>query len=195
MTQTRFKPLTLEAMTPEQRAIAERRFSGPLQRLGAPMNVLIRSPQLAARVEPLSDFLRIAPLAISNRAREMVILMMARFWTAQYPWSAHGAQALKEGLSAETLNDIAAGVTAGKRPRDLQTDEAIVYDFVASVLERKGVSDTVFAAVVQRYGERGMAELIGLIGAYTTTCVATAVDNFPAVEGAVPPLIQMVPLG
>ena len=188
MTQTRFKPLTLAEMTPEQRTIAERRASGPLQRLGAPMNVLIRSPQLAACVEPLSDFLRIAPLAISNRARELVILMMARFWTAQYPWSAHGAQALKEGLSIEAVNDIAAGVSAAKRPSGLQADDAIVYDFVASVLERKGVSDAVFAAVVQRFGERGVAELIGLIGAYTTTCVATGVDNFPAVVGPVPTL-------
>lgn len=43
-------------------------------------------------------------------------------------------------------------------------------------------------AVVQCYGERGVAELTGLIGAYTTTWGATAVDNFSPVEGSAPRL-------
>jgi len=184
MAQTRLKPLTLEEMTPEQRAIAERRLSGPLGRLGAPMNVMIRSPNVAARVEALSDYLRIEPLAISNRLREMVILLVARFWTGHYPWSAHYPLALKEGLSPETLGQIAAG----KRPAALQPDETIVYDFITSALERKGVSDAVFAAVVKRYGERGVAELVALIGGYTTACLATIVDNCPPAAGAAPRL-------
>ena len=80
----------------------------------------------------------------------MVILMIARFWTAHYPWSAHYPLALKQGISAEVLSQI--------------------------------------AAVVERYGERGVAELVALIGGYTTACLATVVDNFPPLDGPAPPL-------
>ena len=87
----------------------------------------------------------------------MVILMIARFWTAHYPWSAHYPLAIKQGISAEVLSQIAAG----KRPHGLQPEEAVVHDFIASLLEKKGVTDAAFAAVV---------------------------DNFPPLEGPAPPL-------
>src|SRR5262245_41991434 len=124
MTQQRFKPLTLDQMSPEQRRIAERRMNGPLKRLGAPMNLLIRSPGLAAVVGPLSDYLRVEPLARPDRLRELVILTIARHWTGQYPWSAHYPLAIKAGFSPAQLSQVAAG----KRPDGLTPDDAIVYD-------------------------------------------------------------------
>jgi 4-carboxymuconolactone decarboxylase len=178
--QTRFTPLTLDQMSPEQRRIAERRMNGPLKRLGAPMNVYIRSPGLAAVVEPLSDYLRAQPLAIPDRLRELVILTMARHWTGQYPWSAHYPLAIKAGFSPAQLGQVAAG----KRPDGLTQDEAAVYDFCKSLLDRHSVDDAHFAAVVARYGERGVAELVGLMGAYTTACLATIVDRSPLQEGS-----------
>ena len=189
MTQQRFTPLTLDQMSPEQRRIAERRMNGPLKRLGAPMNVLIRSPGLAALVEPLSDHMRVKPLAIPDRLRELVILVMARHWTGQYPWSAHYPHAIEAGFSTAQL----AQVAAGQRPDGLEPDEAIVYDFCKGLLDRSSVDDALFAAVVAKYGERGVAELIGLMGTYTIACLATIVDRSPLREGS--PRLTPLPRG
>ncbi|MBI1989703.1 MAG: hypothetical protein HYS65_08195 [Betaproteobacteria bacterium] len=182
MTQTRFKPIPLDQMSPDQRRIADRRMNGPLGRLGAPLNVFIRSPGAAERIEQLSDYFRVQQLAIPAHLRQMVILVVARHWTAQYPWSAHYPLAIDAGVSAAVLNQIAAG----QRPTALPPDDAIVYDFCKGLLDDKYVTDAVFDAVVTRYGERGVADLIGLIGCYCTICLALVVDRFPPKEGHAP---------
>jgi 4-carboxymuconolactone decarboxylase len=189
MISPRFKSLTLAEMSPDQRRIAERRMNGPLGRLGAPQNLFIRSPETAQRIEQLSDYFRVHELAFPGHLRELVILMVARHWSAQYPWSAHYALAVDAGVSPETLAQIAAG----QRPATLQPDDAIVYDFCKELLDNKSVTDAVFDAVVARYGEAGVADLIGLIGCYCTLCMGLVVDRYPPNEGPAPllkPLAQ-----
>jgi len=182
MTQSRFMPLSLEQMSAEQRRIADRRM-GSLGRLGAPLNVFIRSPATAERMEQLSDYFREGRLAFPDRLKELVIMTVARHWTAHYPWSVHYRMAVEAGVEPAALERIAAGL----RP-DLPAGDAVVYDFCKELLDSKRVGDPAFAAVVAAYGERGAADLIGLIGCYCTLCMALAVDRCPPVASAAPPL-------
>ena len=100
-----------------------------------------------------------------------------------------GELAIKAGFSPAQLGQVAAG----KRPDGLAPDEAIVYDFCKGLLDQRGVEDPAFAAVVAKYGERGVAELVGLMGCYTTACLATVVDRHPPQEGS--PRLEPVPHG
>lgn len=184
MPSPRFKLLSLAEMSPDQRRIAERRMKGPLGRLGAPQNLFIRSPGTAERIEQLSDYFRVAELAFPTRLRELVILTVARHWGAQYPWSAHYKLAVDAGVSPEALADIATG----KRPGSLKADETVVYDFCRDLLDKKNVTDASVEAVQARYGERGIADLIGLIGCYSTLCMGLVVDHYPPNEGT--PLLR-----
>jgi len=183
MTDTRFKTLALDQMTPEQRQVAERRIAGPKQKVGAPLNVLIRSAGLGDIVARISEHFRVQK-TLPERMKQLAIVVVARHWTAQYPWTAHYPRARDAGISAAVLDQIAAG----KQPAGLQADEAAVYAFCTSLLEEKSVSDESFAAVRDRYGEAGVADLIGLMGYYGMICMALNVDRYPAVANQVPAL-------
>jgi 4-carboxymuconolactone decarboxylase len=50
------------------------------------------------------------------------------------------------------------------------------------------VSDATFNAVKEKFGERGVVDLIGLIGYYHTVSMVLNVDGYPLPDGAQPEL-------
>jgi 4-carboxymuconolactone decarboxylase len=179
----RFKPLTVEEMTPEQKALADNILSGPRGGLNGPFNVMLRSPDLGDRLQKVGEYVRFKT-SIPPQLNEMAILITARHWTAQYEWYAHHALALKAGLNPAVIDDIAAG----KRPAAMQPDEEIVYNFCHDLLDTKQVSDATFNAVKGKFGERGVVDLIGLMGYYHTVSMLLNVDRYPLPAGAKPEL-------
>ncbi len=83
---------------------------------------------------------------------------------------------------------IAEEIAAGKRPTKMEADEQFVYDFARELIDTKGVGDATFSAVKDRFGERGVVDLIGLIGHYHTVSMLLNVDRYPLPEGTKPPL-------
>lgn len=183
MTETRFKTLRLVDMTPAQRDIAERRIASPKNKVGAPLNVLIRSVGLADHVERISEHFR-TQATLPERIKQLAIILVARHWRAQYPWTSHYPMARNAGISREVLEEIADG----RRPATLQPDEADVYDFCTSLLENMSVSDECFGAVRARFDEAGVADLIGLMGYYCMVSMALAVDRYPPLANDAPVL-------
>ncbi len=171
----------------ERRATAEGDgdaiLAGPRGSLNGPFNVMLRSPDLGDRLQKVGEYVRFKT-SILPRLNELAILVTARAWTAQHEWYAHRELALKAGLPPVIAEEIAAG----KRPTKMEADQQIVYDFTRELIETKGVSDATFNAAKDRFGERGVVDLIGLIGYYHTVSMLLNVDRYPLPEGAKPPL-------
>ena len=182
----RFAPLQPQDMTEEQRVMVEHLLSGPRGSLNGPFNVMLRSPDLGDRLQRVGEFVRFKT-SIPPRLNELAILVTARHWTAQYEWYAHYDLALKAGVSPE----IADAIAAGKRPAALDADEAVVFDFVEALLEKGQVSDDGFAAAKEKFGERGVVDLIGLVGYYCTVSMVLNTDRYPLPDGAAPPLAPL----
>src|SRR5262249_1842368 len=104
----RFKPLPPDQMTPEQKRVAQALASGPRGGVRGPFPALLRSPALADRVRQLGDYVRFEA-SLSPAHRELVILVVARFWSAQYEWYAHRQHAAKAGLDPSVADAIARG--------------------------------------------------------------------------------------
>jgi 4-carboxymuconolactone decarboxylase len=81
-----------------------------------------------------------------------------------------------------------AELAAGRRPARMDPDEAAVYDFCTELHEKKAVSDAAFQAVLERFGERGVVDLIGVSGYYTLVSMVLNVDRAPLPEGVPAPL-------
>jgi 4-carboxymuconolactone decarboxylase len=107
-------------------------------------------------------------------------MLTARFWGGQYVWYSHRQQALDAGLSASFIDAMAAGT----RPANMSSDEAIVLDFCEQLLATRQVDDANFRAMANRFGERGIVELVGLMGQYHTITMLFAIDRYPLPEGA-----------
>ncbi len=179
----RFAPLQADQLTPEQKAMVDAILSGPRGSLNGPFNVMLRSPDLGDRLQRVGEYVRFKT-SIPPRLNELAILVVARHWTAQYEWYAHRELALKAGVPEDMANEIAAG----KRPSRLQPEEEVVYDFVQELLSTGALSDAVFAATKDRFGERGVVDLIGLVGYYGTVSMLLNVDRYPLPNGDPPPL-------
>ena len=64
----------------------------------------------------------------------------------------------------------------------------MVYNFASELLETKQVSDATFKAATGLLGERGVVDLIGVMGWYGTVSMLLNVDRYPLPEGVQPPL-------
>ncbi len=190
----RFKLIPLEELTPEQRKVSDAIRSGPRAKLktssaskpgplGGPFNVWLRSPGNGNLVQQLGEEIRFRT-SLPSKLNEMAILITARHWTSQYEWFAHHKLALEAGLDPAITQDIAHG----RRPAKMGADEAIVYDFSRELHETQGVSDTTYKAALDRFGERGIVDLISVNGFYTLVSMCLNVDRTPLPEGAALPL-------
>src|SRR5215471_13206670 len=177
----RFKPLSPETMTPEQKEVADRIMAGPRKGMRGPFSALLRSPELADAAQKLGEYARFKT-SIPQKLNELAILLTARHWTAQYEWYAHHQLAMKAGLSP----DIAAAIAENKRPASMQPDETVVYEFCKEVLDTGQASDAHFKAVVDKFGERGVMDLIGAMGYYSLVSMVLNIDRVPLPDGAKP---------
>jgi len=179
----RFQPLTYDTLTAEQKAMVEHLFAGERGGMNGPFNVTLRSPEMGDLAQKLGAQLRFHS-SMPNRLNEMAILMTARFWNAQYEWSAHKKNALTAGLNPSVVEAIATG----KRPSSMQPDEEAVYNFGDELLRTREVSDAAFKAAVDRFGERGVVDLTGVMGYYCFVSMMLNIDRYPLPDGEKPEL-------
>ena len=179
----RFKPLTYEQMTPEQKTMTDHVLAGDRGSMNGPYNVLLRSPEMGDLAQKYGAYMRFHS-SIPHKLNEFAILITARFWNSQYEWYAHHQYALKAGLSPAVIDAVAAG----RQPTSMQPDEEIVYNFCHELLNARHVSDAHFKAAVDRFGERGVVDLIGVMGYYHLVSMALNVDRYPLPAGGKPEL-------
>ena len=179
----RFKPLTYDQLTPEQKTMVEHLFAGERGGMNGPFNVLLRSPEMGDQAQKLGAQLRFHS-ALSAKQRELAIIITARHWTAQYEWTAHRKLAMQAGISPA----IADAIAAGKRPASLEPDQEIVYNFCDEILNAKQVSDATYKAAVDKLGERGVVDLTALVGYYQFVSMILNLDRYPLPDGVKPEL-------
>jgi len=179
----RFKPMKWDEMTPEQKTMMEHLVAGERRGASGPFNVLLRSPEMGDLAQQFGASMRFHS-SLPRKLNEMAIIITARHWTAQYEWNAHRAAAAQAGLNEAIIQSIAAG----KRPANLDADETVVYNFATELLTTKQVGDATFKAVKDKFGEKGVVDLIGVMGYYQLVSMLLNVDRYPLPAGAKPEL-------
>ena len=171
-------------MDSDQRRVHDETVAGRRGRMPAPLLAWLRSPEMASRAQKLGEFVRYET-SLPPRLSELAILLTARFWTSQYEWALHKAEALKAGLDPAAIDAIAHR----ELPQFQNHDEEVVQDFVVSLHRTHAVPDDVYREAVAALGERGVVELVGLLGYYTL--IAMTVNTFdieaPGEETKLPP--------
>jgi 4-carboxymuconolactone decarboxylase len=179
----RFKPLAYDEMTPAQKTMIEHLLAGPRGGADGPFNVLLRSPEMGDLAQQFGASTRFNT-SIPRKLNELAIIITARHWTSQFEWQAHHRAALQAGLSPA----IADAIAQGTRPANMQPDEEAVYNFCSEMLATKQVGDATFKAARDAFGERGIVDLIGVMGWYQTVSMLLNADRYPLPAGAQPEL-------
>jgi len=184
--QERYPTLTPDQLSPQQKAYVDNLQKPPRNNTTAlqnpPFKVYLRSPELAKKLEEVSDFVRWES-GQPPRLTELAILITARQWSNQWIWRGHYRAAVRGGLDPSVGADIAAG----KRPDKMKPDETILYNYATEMYRDKAVSDPTFAAAVKAFGEKGLIDLVATMGYYdivamtliTAKAVAPKEDDVP----------------
>jgi 4-carboxymuconolactone decarboxylase len=184
--QERYPELKMDQLTPAQKAYVENLQKPPRNNTTAlknpPFKVYMRSPELATKLEAVSDFVRWGT-GQPPRLTELAIMITARQWSSQWIWRGHYRAAVKGGLDASVGADIAAG----KQPTKMKDDETALYNYATEMYRDKAVSDATYAAAVKAFGEKGLIDLVATMGYYdmvamtliTAKAVAPKEDDVP----------------
>ena len=183
----RFPRIPPEQMTERQRAVAAEIASGPRGELRGPFITLLRSPDLAATVQRVGEYLRYQS-PMERRLAEMATLMAARHWTQQYEWQSHYKHAMKAGLSPA----IAAAIAEGRRPVGMAADEETLYDFLTEALQNKSVCDATYARAVACFGEQQVVDFMAVAGYYAMLAMILNVARI-SLPGGKPPELPFFP--
>jgi 4-carboxymuconolactone decarboxylase len=182
--QERYPSLNPEQLSPQQKAYIENLQKPPRNNTTAlknpPFKVYMRSPDLAEKLEAVSDYVR-WNTGQPPRLTELAIMITARQWSNQWIWRGHYQAGVKGGLDPSVGADIAAG----RRPEKMKEDETILYNYATEMYRDKAVSDATFAAAVKAFGEKGLIDLVATMGYYDTVAMTliTAKAVAPKEEG------------
>jgi 4-carboxymuconolactone decarboxylase len=160
----RFPQVTMEQLNEQQKAAAKEFLKVSSGGLGGPYNVLLRSPEMAAKRFALMTYLRFQT-SVPRHLNEFAILIQGRLATAQYEWWAHYPLALKAGLSKAVADQL----KEGKRPTAMTAEEAAVYQFCVELSLDHKVSDATFDTLKKFLNERQIVDLIVISAEYVST--------------------------
>lgn len=178
----RMPPIAPGEMNAEQNAAVAEMVSGERGQLMGSYVPILRSPALMQKLQAVGEYFRFQ-CALDPRLRELASLIVARQWSQQYVWEAHTRAGAKGGLDIAIMTAIGEG----RRPDRMAADEQLVYDFVTELLASKHVSDATYARAVLLLGEKGVIDVLGVVGYYTSmSMILNATRTPPAGPTAVP---------
>ena len=163
-------------LTDEQRELYDRILGGPRAAgpqhfsltatdgsLVGPFDALLLSPSVGAALQDLGAAVRYRT-GLTDRVREMAILLVAAHWDSAFERSSHEAVGRAAGLTDDEL----AVLRAGGAPELPDADEAAAIEVVRALLARGDLDDDEYARAAERIGDRAVFELSTLIGYYAT---------------------------
>src|SRR5215470_14500767 len=162
-----------DQLTAEQKTVFERLTAGRGRILG-PYKVWIHSPTVADGMEHIGTHLNKRG-TLSTREVEIGILVIAQHWDADYVRQAH----IRAGRAAGLSDEIIDAVLAGRDPKLADPHERAVHRFAAALTAGAKLADAEFAEIESALGRDGVAEVLVLLGYYTSVCLAMKVHEVP----------------
>jgi 4-carboxymuconolactone decarboxylase len=171
-------PSDTEGFAEETRA-AMRHIQKTRTTIPPPSSYLTYAGKAGALLSDLVEHLRFHS-TLNPAETEIAICTAVRAADVDYIWEPHVKLGLKAGAREEAFHAIDT-----LAPLDgLTADEALIIRFGRELLETKKVSDATFDAVRKRYGEKGLLELIAVMGVYTMNAAILRAMDHPAPPGA-----------
>ncbi len=179
----RMPPLPREEMDEDQKRVVDKIVAGPRKGFYGPFLPLVYSPTLLDRVQELGLHCRYSS-SLPPVLSELLILISARHWTAQFEWYSHTETAEQAGVPRAAIEAIRV-----RQEPDLPgPDQAALYRFAQEYYTSGKVSDPTFENALSRFGRRGVVDIVGIMGYYALMAMALNVFEEPLPEGVSPPL-------
>jgi 4-carboxymuconolactone decarboxylase len=180
--------LAVGDLTSEQRVVYDAIAGGPRAQgpqffqlvdedggLEGPFNAFLLAPRLGQALQALGASVRYET-ALSDRVREIAVLVVASGWDSAFEWYAHAPLARHAGLSADEL----AAIRDGRYDELTDEVERLAASTTAMLVEQGDLDDASYARVVSALGLPSLFELLTLVGYYATLALQLRVFRVPA---------------
>jgi len=172
---TRFRKLDAEQLSPEQRIVFDAIAAPRGGVVPTPFHILLESPELALLTQALGAFCRYRT-TLGPRLSELLVLITATHWGAEYELAVHTPEARKAGVAEAVI----AALQAKETPRFNDADSQLLYEFATSFFETRDVPDVLFDKAVAQFGRRRVVELAGILGYYSGLAMLLRIFRVPA---------------
>jgi 4-carboxymuconolactone decarboxylase len=170
----RYAEIPVDRMTPEQQTGYRFLVEGPRGRLPGPYKVWVHNPRLVHAAAPLGQHFTPGQSSLSEREREIAVLVITSAWHSVYPTAAHEKRGKEEGLPAPAVEAIIAGL-----PTSIpEAREQVVYEVAMALAGTRLVSQGLYDRAVTVLGHESVSDMIVLMGYYTAVSLTM---NFYAV--------------
>ena len=144
-------------------------------RMIGPFNAFLVSPAIGGAYLDLSA-VEAKHSSLDERTRQVVILAVGATWGAPYEVYAHLAAGRAAGLPEAALENLAGG----RMPAELSDREQVAWRFARQLSGDRRVDDDLYAEARETFGERALADLTMLVGAYLFTSAVLNAFAVPA---------------
>ena len=179
----RYAEIPVDRMTPEQREGYRLLVEGPRGRLPGPYKVWVHNPKLVHAAAPLGQHFTPGQSSLSEREREIAVLVITSTWQSAYPTAAHEKRGTEVGLPVAAVEAIVAGLPASFP----DAREQAVYEVAIALAGRRLVSQGLYDRAVTLLGHERVTDMIVLLGYYTAVSLTM---NFYAVPAGSPGLTR-----
>ncbi len=179
----RYAELPVDEMTPEQQKGYRFLVDGPRGRLPGPYKVWVHNPKLVHAAAPLGQHFTPGQSSLTEREREIAVLVITSRWHSAYPTAAHEQRGQEVGLPAPQVDAIIAGRPASFS--DLR--EQVVYEVAMALAGGRLVAQGLYDRAVKALGHERITDMIVLMGYYSAVSLTM---NFYAVPAGSPGLAR-----
>ena len=179
----RFAPLDLERLSPDQKRVADEIRSGPRGGMRGPFEAWLRSPGLADHAQKLGAYCRFGT-SLAKDVSELAILLTGKRYRAQFEFWAHARLARDAGVP----DDVIEAIRTDAEPQLRREVDKAVYALVTEYFATTRVSDATYERALAALGERGLVDLVGLVGYYSLVSMTLNVFEVGLPEGEAEPL-------
>ncbi len=179
----RYAEIPVDRMTPAQREGYRFLVDGPRGRLPGPYKVWVHNPTLLRAAAPLGQHFTPGESSLSEREREIAVVVITSRWHSAYPTAAHERRGKEVGLPAATVEAIIAGLPVSFP----DAREQAVYEVAMSLAGGRVISQGLYDRAVTVLGHESVTDTIVLMGYYTAVSLTM---NFYAVPAGSPGLAR-----
>ena len=179
----RYAEIPFDEMTKEQQDGYRFLVEGPRGRLPGPYKVWVHNPKLVHAAAPLGQHFTPGQSSLSEREREIAVVIITSTWHSAYPAAAHEKRGKEVGLPAAVVEAMMAGLPASFADAREQT----VYEVALALANGRLVSQGLYDRAVKTLGHESITDIVVLMGYYTAVSLTM---NFYAVPAGSPGLAR-----
>ena len=168
MPRPRLTPMTVETLTPEQRAVHDAINSPPREGMGfnGPYAAYIKAPGVGGPAQELGAVVRFN-MEIPENFQKIASCVVGQYHQAKFEFAGQIPFARRAGHSEAVIEAL----RQGEVPDFGNEGERVIYDFCRQLVQTRRVDDDTYDRARGVLGETQLVELVATVAYYTSVCI------------------------